>query len=384
MACAPGSAPNIVSAYETQGEAVDIKKMLTVVAFAALAMVIWTTYKVYFVHDPDNFFEVDARPYMVAWMIDNCKTFQCDNAGGEGGTPVKGADEADEGWVYLLATKKEPGEIALLVPRDNPHNKHLVTLEQDANGDVQIIDTGPRPEEARLALRDVQAAQAPLSPWRKFRYALTAALLLFVVAFWLWRKMRGDTRSFRQALRGEAATTSEALVIGNRAASEAVLAHASAPPASGASQEAEALRKMDRQFQSLITAADKKPGVELGRTYIGSLLAARREADAARVFKDCLGANPAFQVSQAEEALPIAKAARAAGDGNTAVAALRGFDKRYPGHSLLPEVYIFSAKLLARDMGNAEMAKKILTHVIARYPGHHLTPDARKELAALA
>jgi hypothetical protein len=363
---------------------VDIKKMLTVVAFATLAMVIWTTFKVYFVHDPDNFFEVDARPYMVAWMIDNCKTFQCDNAGGEGGTPVKGADEADEGWVYVLATKQEPGQIALLVPRDNPHNKHLVTLEQDANGDIQIVDTGPRPEEARLTLRDFQAPQGALSPWKKFRYVLAAGLLLFVVAFWLWRRMRGDTRSLRQAVRGEAAMTPEALVIGNRAASEAALARASAPAANSASQEAERLRKMDLQFQALIAAADKKPAVELGRSYIGSLLKARRETDAARVFRECLAADPAFQTAQAEEALPIAKAARAAGDATTAVAALRGFDKRYPGHALLPEVYVFSAKLMAQDLGNAEMARKILMHVVARYPGHHLTPDAKKELAALA
>ena len=35
------------------------------------------------------------------------------------------------------------------------------------------------------------------------------------------------------------------------------------------------------------------------------------------------------------------------------------------------------------ELGNTEMAKKLLSHVVARYPGHHLAPDARKELASL-
>jgi len=106
---------------------VEVGKMIKVVAIAGIGMAAWTWWKVHFAHDPEHFFEADARPYFVAWEIDNCKQFQCTNA--PDGSPWKDVFEADEGWVYVIATKKEPYQVALLVPRDDPHGKHLVELD---------------------------------------------------------------------------------------------------------------------------------------------------------------------------------------------------------------------------------------------------------------
>ncbi len=81
--------------------------------------------------------------------------------------------------------------------------------------------------------------------------------------------------------------------------------------------------------------------------------------------------------------LPVAKAARAAGDSKTAVAAVRGFDKAFPAHALIPDVFVFSAKVLAEDFKNNDMARKILEHVIAKYPGHYLAQEAKTYLKGM-
>jgi hypothetical protein len=106
----------------------DVKGMAKVIAVAALGMVVWTTFKVIFVHDPKNFDEMSARPHAIAWQIDNCKQHRCDSGGGADGTPWKAVFETDEGWIYVIATQGEPGHVALLVPRDKPRNKHLVEV----------------------------------------------------------------------------------------------------------------------------------------------------------------------------------------------------------------------------------------------------------------
>ena len=106
-------------------------------------------------------------------------------------------------------------------------------------------------------------------------------------------------------------------------------------------------------------------------------------ADLAVNFKAKLAADPNFKLAKAEEVLPIAKAARAAGDPRTAIAAVRGFDKTFPGHALIPDVFLFSAKLLSEDFKNHDMARKILEHVIAKYPGHYLAQEARNYLKGM-
>ncbi len=93
--------------------------------------------------------------------------------------------------------------------------------------------------------------------------------------------------------------------------------------------------------------------------------------------------DKAARIANPDDVLPVAKAARAAGDPNTAVAAVRGFDKAFPGNTLIPDVFVFSAKLMAEDLKNTDMARKILEHVVAKYPGHYLAQDAKKYLTSL-
>ncbi len=220
---------------------------------------------------------------------------------------------------------------------------------------------------------------------KRWKSMITGLGLIILVGYWIRRKMTGDKRSIKEVFGGEAAAipaAREALTIGSRIDGSAP-AMVMTPPAPPKVDEASELCKLGQQYQTLMAQVDKTKGLELGRNYLGLLLKARNEPEAIKVFKECITADAAFRPGQAEEVLLIAKAARGAGDSKAAVAALRGFDKVYPGHALIPDMYMFSAKLMAEDLGNAEMARKILQHVLVKYPGHYLAQEAKRYLDSM-
>jgi hypothetical protein len=146
-------------------------------------------------------------------------------------------------------------------------------------------------------------------------------------------------------------------------------------------------KTIDKAFPEKAAASGAAPKVVIGSKVAGATAASPQATpavptidDQVKGFKAKLAADPNFRLARAEDVLPIAKAARAGGDSKTAIAAVRGFDKAFPGHALIPDVFVFSAKLLAEDFRNNDMARKILEHVIARYPGHYLAQEARTYL----
>ncbi len=225
-----------------------------------------------------------------------------------------------------------------------------------------------------------------LSLRRKWKWMMGGLAMIALAGYWVRRKITGDKRSFSQVLGGEAPEqTPEAkgpIVIGSRVG-ESAQAQVPMTVMAPKTDEAEDLRKLGQQYQMFIAQADKSKGLELGRRYLGLLLKARNDSEAVKVFKECIAADPAFRLAQAEEVLPLAKAARAAGDPQTAGRALRGFDKAFPGHGLIPEVYVFSAKLMAEDLRNPEMARKILRHVLDKHPGHFIAQEAKRYLNSM-
>ena len=202
---------------------------------------------------------------------------------------------------------------------------------------------------------------------REIRYGVGLLALAILGIGWVQKK-RGQ--------RGKAALP---VAIGTRVNAPAPMAAAPAPR----DDAAEELRKCGLQYQSLLAQADKKPALEVGRRYLGLLLKARKEPEALEVFKACVALDAGFRPERAEDVLPLAKAARASGDAQSAVACLRGFDKVYPGSPLIPEVYVFSARLMAEDLRNPEMARKILEHVVQKYPGHYVAQEAKKYLQSM-
>jgi hypothetical protein len=219
---------------------------------------------------------------------------------------------------------------------------------------------------------------------KRWKWMMGALALIIIAGYWIRRTMSGDKRSLKQVMGGEPQAervAREAIAIGSRVGAGGQ--GASGRPMPPKDDDAGERAKLGRQFQTLIAQADKSKGLEIGRRYLSLLLKEGNPSEAVKVFKECIAADPAFRPAQAEEVLPIAKAARAAGDPKAAVAALRGFDKAHPGHGLIPEVFVFSAKLMAEDLNNAQMARKILQHVLERYPGHYIAQDAKRYLQSM-
>ena len=223
-----------------------------------------------------------------------------------------------------------------------------------------------------------------VSVYRQFKWALGALAGIIVAVYWVRKKLAGDHEGAAAIFRSKSAVppSGDPVVIGSRVADGGHSQEVAAAQAKSAG-EADELRKCAAQYQALIAQADKSKAVEAGRRYLSLLLKARNDAEALKVFKECVAADPAFRPAQPEEVLPLAKAARAASDPQAAVAALRGFDKAYPGNAQIPDVYVFTAKLMAEDLRNPAMAKKILEHVLLKYPGHHLAQEAKRYLQSM-
>jgi len=180
-------------------------------------------------------------------------------------------------------------------------------------------------------------------------------------AYWIRRWKTGDKRSFKDVLEGEA------------------IKGAVATPAKGtkAAKGNAAAAVRDAMALGGATAATVA-GVDLPR-----VKAQDDPAEALEQFKKRLAVDATYRPATGESAFAIAKTARKSGDMAAAVAALKGFDKAYPGHALVPEVYLFSAQMMANELANPDMARRISQHILQKYPGHFVAPEAKRLLATL-
>jgi TolA-binding protein len=209
---------------------------------------------------------------------------------------------------------------------------------------VQYLD-GQKVGEATITL-DAVGFFDRMSRRGRGKWILAAAALVVLGIYFVRRAVTGDTRSLKQLVRGESG------------AERAVAIAAATKGAASGLDGAAALKR-----------ANAPP--------------APPPPDPLDEFRKRLAADASHRPSSAEDAWSIARAARKAGDTATAVAALRGFDKAWPGHALVPEMYLFSAKMMAEDMGNPDMARRIAAHIVQKYPGHFAAPEAKRLLESL-
>jgi hypothetical protein len=264
-------------------------------------------------------------------------------------------------WIRYEGTdgKKSTMHCVVTDPNGIPIDDSKDVFEEEAGGDnwtmcgvdgdemdlaagtykFQISLNGERIGE-RMVPVEARSFFGQLSARKKYKYALGVLGLIILVGGWVLKKVRAKKADDEAAA---PAGGTRGVKIGANVASVGAAAPAAAPK------------------------APPPPS----------------PADLAVDFKARLAKDPASKLARAEEVLPIAKAARAAGDSKTAIAAVRGFDKTFPGHALIPDVFVFSAKLLAEDFKNPDMARKILEHVVAKYPGHHLAQEARNYLKGM-
>jgi hypothetical protein len=85
----------------------------------------------------------------------------------------------------------------------------------------------------------------------------------------------------------------------------------------------------------------------------------------------------------APQVLPLATAAERAHDIKLALSLIKGFKERFPGHSDIPGVQFFSARVALERLRNETIAREELKALIDEHPKHELAAEAKRYLEVL-
>jgi hypothetical protein len=144
----------------------------------------------------------------------------------------------------------------------------------------------------------------------------------------------------------------------------------------------EALAAHRRYHRVLLQSGQPAPLAEHGRRLIALLLARGERAEALRSWSACQAQAPDFALEDAGHTLVLAEVAWKGGDARTALALLKGFDKRHPGHASVPQAYELIVRVLVQGLGRHDMARRVLQALQQRYPDSPSTREAEWLLRA--
>ncbi|MFM2446536.1 MAG: hypothetical protein RI936_983, partial [Pseudomonadota bacterium] len=130
----------------------------------------------------------------------------------------------------------------------------------------------------------------------------------------------------------------------------------------------------------LIADGDASRLDELSERYLGLLVRSGNLDEALQVLAEETERRAGWQLNEAGLVVPLARRSLERGRFEQAGALLRGFDKRWPGHADLPEVYLLGGRLIAEGARDASGARRLFEHVIAAYPGSAAAAQARRFL----
>lgn len=119
---------------------------------------------------------------------------------------------------------------------------------------------------------------------------------------------------------------------------------------------------------------------ELGDRYLALLVKSGNLDEALQVLAEEAGRRPGHALQEADLVVPLARRALELGRYEQAGALLRGFDKRWPGHADLPEVYLLGGRLLVEGARDEAGARRLFEHVLAAYPASPAAAQARRQL----
>ena len=113
------------------------------------------------------------------------------------------------------------------------------------------------------------------------------------------------------------------------------------------------------------------------KPFIGVLIGREQVSEALKVYQDCRARSPAFVLEEASTVLQLARAEWRSGDARATLVLLTSFDKRFRGHSTIPQAYELIARVLVQGMHRADKAQPILAALEARYPDSEQTQEVR-------
>ena len=114
--------------------------------------------------------------------------------------------------------------------------------------------------------------------------------------------------------------------------------------------------------------------------YLELLLASSNLGEALALWTGTRAMFPEFVLRHADHGPVLAREALRAGNPAQAAEILRGFDRRFPGHPKIPEVYVIGARILLVG-GQPAQARQLLQHVVARFPADPAAGEAKRYLA---
>ncbi len=90
-----------------------------------------------------------------------------------------------------------------------------------------------------------------------------------------------------------------------------------------------------------------------------------------------------YQPRNPSHVVPLARGALAAGKMKLATQLVRGFDKRYPMHADVPNVYLLGAQLMQHSGAPPAQALGVLKHLIGQFPRHPAAVEAKRMVERL-
>jgi hypothetical protein len=134
------------------------------------------------------------------------------------------------------------------------------------------------------------------------------------------------------------------------------------------------------RLHKLLLHEGSRPKIEThAERYLELLLATSSTRDALALWEQTRAMFPAFAPRDPANSAVLANEALAAGKPAVAAELIRGFDRKYPGHPSVPDVYVIGARALLQGGQPAE-AQHLLDHVVSLYPDTPAAAQAKRYL----
>lgn len=133
-----------------------------------------------------------------------------------------------------------------------------------------------------------------------------------------------------------------------------------------------------RRYHRVLLLSDKTPTLlDHGRRFIEQLVPQGQTSEALRVYQACRGKDEAFVPEGSASTFALARHAWQGGDAKEALRLVNGFDRRFKGDALVPQVYELAARALAQGLGRPKMALPILQQLERKFPDSEQTREVQ-------
>jgi len=142
--------------------------------------------------------------------------------------------------------------------------------------------------------------------------------------------------------------------------------------------------ELHERYQKLLLLAGRQAAaLHHAREFIAKLVTEKRMFQALDLCEQSLKADPEFQLQDSYQVHELASAANMGKRHKLALDLMRRFDRRYPEHPHIPQVYFLTAQILSEKFGMNKEAMQILNALQLKFPDHALAAEARNYMEVI-